>query len=87
MTLSIQFLSNSQINFLRTSNPFFRFGLLPRRHPITLVVGGAIHVPKVANPTSEMVDNIHSQYVAALRDLYNKHNPIYGDPKVKLEII
>merc|ERR1712029_905587 len=65
----------------------YSFGLLPRRHPITLVVGSPIPVPKMSNPSEEVVQEIHSKYIRSLEDLYQKHNPVYGDPNVKLKII
>jgi len=82
-----QWLTFSPVLFYGRGIFQYSFGLLPRRHPITVVIGGAIPVQKVDNPTAEMIDVIHSRYVAALRGLYDKHNPIYGDPRVKLEII
>ncbi|KAI6187683.1 Acyltransferase [Aphelenchoides besseyi] len=40
-----------------------RFGLLPRRRPITTVFGAPITVEKCLNPTPEQVDELHRTYV------------------------
>ena len=47
-------------------------------------MGKPIPVPQVDEPTSEQIEEFHAKYVAALVDLYNEYNPIYGDPKIKL---
>ena len=66
------------------SNIWFRFGLLPYRKPINVVVGAPIKVQKISNPSKEDVENMHTTYINELQKLYDKYNPIYGDVKVKL---
>ena len=41
-------------------------------------VGAPLKVNRVENPTNEEVDNLHSQYVTALRELFDKHKKNYG---------
>lgn len=65
----------------------YAFGFLPRRHPITVVVGRPISVDKVENPSEAQVNQLHKQYLEALQSLYKEYNPIYGDPKVDLHFI
>eukprot|EP00093_Oithona_nana_P012500 12500.XXX_852786_853986_1 [CDS] Oithona nana genome sequencing. len=65
----------------------YSFGMLPRRYPITVVIGEPILVNQVADPTSQEIDELHDKYLVALRELYDKHNPIYGDPKVQLNYL
>ena len=64
----------------------FRFGLLPHRKAIHVVVGSPIEVKRVESPTNEEIESMHKKYVEELRRLYEKYNPIYGDKEVKLVI-
>ena len=41
-------------------------------------VGAPLKVNKVENPSKEEVDNLHSLYVTALRELFDKHKKNYG---------
>ena len=66
------------------SNIWYRFGLLPYRKPINVVVGAPIKVQKLSNPSKEDVENMHATYINELQKLYDKYNPIYGDVKVRL---
>lgn len=50
---------------------------LPERSPIVVVVGSPIPVEKVVNPTQEIIDNLHSRYIAELTELYEKHKNQY----------
>lgn len=59
---------------------------MPKRHPITVVTGAPIRVDKVENPTTDQILALQSKYMEALHALYEKYNPIYGDPEQKLEI-
>ena len=38
-------------------------------------------------PTSEDIFALRKKYTLALFELYNKYNPIYGDPKIKLKLV
>ena len=51
------------------------------------LVGEPIFVNQVADPTSQEIDELHDKYLTALRQLYEKYNPIYGDPKVQLNYL
>mgnify|MGYP001259100668 FL=1 len=51
------------------------------------LVGEPILVNQVADPTSQEIDELHDKYLVARRELYDKHNPIYGDPKVQLNYL
>ena len=62
----------------------YNFGIVPRRKPLTVVVGAPIKVDKVANPTVEEISNLHAKYVKELCALYEKYNPVYGDTNVPL---
>jgi len=61
-------------------------GSMPHRRPITVVVGAPIKVSLVLDPTPEEVDRVHTEYLAALKELYEEYNPKYGNKKIKLVI-
>ena len=63
-----------------------RFGILPYRKPIHVVVGAPIQVQKTEYPSKEDIEELHARYVKELTKLYDKYNPIYGDVKIKLVI-
>ena len=50
-------------------------------------VGKPIPVNKTENPTEVQIEEVHSTYVQALKELYEEYNPIYGDPKIQLNFI
>ena len=64
----------------------YNYGLLPHRKNISLVVGEPINVEKIEEPTSEQIENLHAKYVEELQKLYDKYNPVYGDPSILLKI-
>ena len=47
-------------------------------------VGKPIPVIKTENPTEVQIEEVHSIYVQALKELYEEYNPIYRDPKIQL---
>jgi hypothetical protein len=63
------------------------FGLLPKRRPITTVVGAPIHVAKSFNPTDEEVDQLHEIYTEALVKLFDEHKIAMGLPEDEKLII
>ncbi|CAL4078707.1 unnamed protein product [Meganyctiphanes norvegica] len=66
----------------------YSFGLMPFRKPMYTVVGAPIDVQQVTEPTTEQIMNLHSKYVDALTELYNKHRHTYSPyPNVDLKII
>ncbi|KAJ8946391.1 hypothetical protein NQ318_011797 [Aromia moschata] len=50
----------------------YSFGILPRRHPVSVVVGEPIDVPKIEQPTREQVDEYHSKFVDKLIQLFEE---------------
>jgi hypothetical protein len=48
-------------------------GHLPRRVPLTTVVGPPIAVERVDEPSQEQIEDLHAIYTTALLDLYNRH--------------
>ncbi|KAJ9051068.1 diacylglycerol O-acyltransferase 1 [Entomophthora muscae] len=55
----------------------YNFGLLPHRLPLTVITGTPIRVEKNPNPSEEMVQAVHKQYIDALTDLYNRNKGTY----------
>uniref|UniRef100_A0A8C5NIF8 Acyltransferase n=1 Tax=Junco hyemalis TaxID=40217 RepID=A0A8C5NIF8_JUNHY len=53
-------------------------GFLPYARPITTVVGEPLAVPKVENPSRELVDRYHELYICALLKLFNENKTKYG---------
>jgi hypothetical protein len=56
----------------------YTFGLVPRRHPINVVVGPPIETVQMSSPTQEVIDETHKRYADALMELFNKYKGIYG---------
>ncbi len=51
-----------------------RWGLpIPYPHKLLCVVGKAMDIPKVENPTSDLVNEWHEKYIAAVTDIYYAH--------------
>lgn len=74
---------------LRISVCFFtgRFGLpIPFRVPLLGVLGAAIHVPKVANPSPEMVQSLLDKLCDEVQALFEEHKAAYGWENVRLVI-
>lgn len=61
------------------SGCFYCWGacMLPSRSPINVVVGSPIPVRKVANPSQEEIDKLHSRYIEDLKQLYEKYKDKY----------
>jgi len=51
----------------------YSFGLIPRRRPVTVVVGRPIDVHKTAAPTTAQVDELHAKFTEALIELFETH--------------
>lgn len=64
------------------------FGLLPRRHPITLVIGEPIDCIKNATPSNEEIDEVHALFRKRLIELFETHKSKYieAHEKIQLEI-
>ncbi|XP_024121882.1 diacylglycerol O-acyltransferase 2 [Oryzias melastigma] len=54
------------------------WGIVPFCKPITTVVGEPITVPKIEDPTEEMVDLYHDMYIRSLQSLFDKSKTRYG---------
>ncbi|KAG9348625.1 hypothetical protein JZ751_002365 [Albula glossodonta] len=54
------------------------WGFMPYSKPITCVVGKPITVPKIENPSPEVLDHYHTMYINSLRELFDKYKKLYG---------
>lgn len=54
------------------------WGIMPYCKPITTVVGEPITVPKVEEPTQDVVDMYHAMYIRSLRCLFDKYKTRFG---------
>ncbi|XP_055986138.1 acyl-CoA wax alcohol acyltransferase 1 [Sorex fumeus] len=59
------------------------FGILPYSLPIITVVGEPLPLPKIENPSQEMVDKYHTLYMDALHKLFEEHKAHYGFSKTQ----
>ncbi len=51
-----------------------RFGLpIPYPHKLLCVMGKAMDIPKVENPTKELINEWHEKYVAEVTDIYHTY--------------
>ena len=61
---------------------------MPAAHPLLLVFGTPIPLPKTPNPSPELVDEVHAKFVAALKDLYYRRREMaVGFADKELEIM
>jgi hypothetical protein len=66
------------------------FTTLPKRVPLTTVVGAPIRVTQIREPSKEQIDKLHSEYIVALTQLYETHKSLYATKRnrdLNLEII
>ncbi|XP_050574131.1 diacylglycerol O-acyltransferase 2-like [Bombus affinis] len=67
----------------------YTFGLIPRRKPITVVVGSPMELPKIEEPTREQVEEYHEKFVKHLENFFEneKHKYIENADSVHLEFV
>ena len=62
--------------------------IIPKKVPVTVVVGKPIDCPKIADPSRAEVQKHLDIYTSALKDLYNAHKDKYNAvPKGELDVI
>ncbi len=77
----VRWLQQHMIKWLGFTLPFvygrgvfqYSLGLMPHRHPLNVVWGLPMSVPKVENPTEEDIDRVLQEYVSRLQALYERY--------------
>jgi len=60
----------------------YTFGLLPRRQPVSVVIGGPVEPKRVLDcPSAEEIQELHGRYVQALVSLFEEHKARFGLPE------
>lgn len=65
----------------------YSFGLIPRRHPITTVVGAPVETTMNPTPTSEEIEELHATFIKALTKLFEDHKHKYLKNADKINLI
>lgn len=65
----------------------YSFGLIPRRYPITTVVGTPLETVRNETPTNEEIDDLHEKFIAALTKLFEDHKQKYLKNSDKIRLI
>jgi len=61
--------------------------LMPRnKDGIHIVVGKALELPQIVNPSQEEITEYHTRYIEALTELYDRHKISYGYENTPLEV-
>ncbi|XP_020710521.2 2-acylglycerol O-acyltransferase 2-A-like [Athalia rosae] len=55
----------------------YSFGIIPQRRPVTVVVGEALDVPKIPEPTREQIDDYHTKFIEKLVHLFETNKEKY----------
>ncbi|XP_061104122.1 diacylglycerol O-acyltransferase 2-like isoform X2 [Conger conger] len=62
------------------------WGLVPYCKPITTVVGEPITVPKIEEPSQEVVDQYHAMYISSLVKLFDEYKVRFAQKHSVLEV-
>lgn len=67
----------------------YAFGFLPNRHPIDTYVGEPIALPRLERDqiTAEIVDRYHSEYMEALKRLFDTHKAKHGNATATIRFV
>lgn len=55
----------------------YNYGFIPRRHPITTVIGAPIPVAQNVHPSNEEIDEMHALFCKRLTELFETHKYKY----------
>ncbi|KEH40833.1 diacylglycerol O-acyltransferase 2D [Medicago truncatula] len=60
---------------------------IPFKNPLYVAVGRPIQVEKILEPTREQVAKVHSEFLEALQDLFERHKTQAGYTNLKLKFV
>lgn len=63
------------------------FGIIPRRRPITIVIGAPIEVERNANPSNEQIDKLHDLFSMKLKSIFEEHKVKYIENHENVQLI
>ncbi|KAL1407678.1 diacylglycerol O-acyltransferase 1 [Vanrija albida] len=61
----------------------YNYGLMPYRHPIVSVIGRPVDVEQCDDPSPEMVQKVHQQYIDELVRIWDKYKDIYAKHRTR----
>ncbi|XP_055320539.1 2-acylglycerol O-acyltransferase 2-like [Sitodiplosis mosellana] len=64
----------------------YNFGFIPRRHPITTVIGAPIELEKNLNPSANEVNEVHELFCKRLTELFETHKSKYVEDYVNVHV-
>lgn len=66
-----------------------KYGLIPRKHPITTVIGSPLELKKTVNPTANEIEETFEIFCLRLKELFDTHKWKYveNSEHVQLEIV
>jgi 2-acylglycerol O-acyltransferase 2 len=56
----------------------YDYGMVPNRQKLVTVVGKAIKVEKISNPSDEIVEEYHKKYIQGIKAIYEKYHAEYA---------
>lgn len=67
----------------------YNFGIIPRRHAITTVIGAPIHFERLPNPTDDEVNAAHQLFCTQINELFEAHKSKYIEnaESIQLEFV
>ncbi|XP_056632411.1 2-acylglycerol O-acyltransferase 2-like isoform X2 [Diorhabda carinulata] len=65
----------------------YSFGIIPRRHPVTTVVGQPLEVPKIDNPTTEQIEEYHEKFLKHLTAMFEEQKYKYLENPQEKQLI
>nr|XP_024215233.1 acyl-CoA wax alcohol acyltransferase 2-like [Halyomorpha halys] len=86
-TLQQWFLKKTSVYLMIPVGRSGLFSFLPKREPMTTVVGRPIQLPKVNEPSSEQIEHYHSLFTEELIKLFNEHKHKYTEDPENTNLI
>lgn len=65
----------------------YSFGFIPKRRPLTTVIGAPIKVEKREKPTAREIDQLHARFCEELNELFETHKAKYVENHETVELV